>query len=231
MPKSHDDLYLAPPNKTIGERECVCGERCLCVFMAKLRYGAETTKGFVCKEFLLPEQRTTFLAGKGLPALRQKCLVCTRYFTTYLYTLARTDANFKLAPLLSIQTFCNASSAAELPDHEEVLKAAKELPSHASTVSCADGYKAHAMLFVDEDFSQHRLQRETRLGALVFRPVVRFNSAHYRYVPMSDGEDGQHRLIQVGIGEDDQLGGLGFRQPLPPAATVGAAAARPVRSR
>jgi hypothetical protein len=87
--KSHDDLYLSPPNTTIGERECVCGDRCLCVFMAKLRYGPETDKGFVCKEFLLPEQRAAFLDGKGAPALRQKCLVCTRYFTTYLYPLVR----------------------------------------------------------------------------------------------------------------------------------------------
>ena len=157
---------------------------------------------------------------------------------------ARTDPNFKLAPSVAIQTFCNATTAgaARLPDHEEVLKAAKELPSHTSTAACTDGYKPHAMLFVDEEFSQHRLQRETRLGALLFRPVVRFNSAHYRYVPANgngngdgdgDGDDdgGPYRLVQVGIGEDDQLGGLGFRRPPPPAATVGAATARTVRPR
>lgn len=204
--------------------------------MAKLRYGPDTDKGFVCKEFLLPEQHADFLSGKGTPALRQKCLVCTRYFTTYLYTLARTDPNFKLAPALAIQTFCNAStSAVELPDHKAVLEAAQDLPSHSSPVSCADGYKPHAMLFVDENFSQHRLQRETRLGALSFRPVVRFNSAHYRYVQSERGDNcgvGGYRLVQVGIGEDDQLNGLGFRRPPPPAATVEAAApALKVRSR
>jgi len=109
-----------------------------------------------------------------------------------------------------------------------VLDAAKDLPSHSSPVSCADGYKPHAMLFVDENFSQYRLQRETRLGALAFRPVVRFNSAHYRYV---ESEPGRYRLVQIGVGEDDQLNGLGFRRPPPPVATVEAAApARKVRS-
>lgn len=87
--KSHDDMYLSAPNQSIGERECVCGDRCLCVFMAKIRYGAGNAQGFVCKEYLLPEQRTTFLAGKGLPPQRQKCLVCARYYINYLYILVR----------------------------------------------------------------------------------------------------------------------------------------------
>ncbi len=231
--KSHDDLYLSPANTAIGERPCVCGDRCLCVFMAKLRYGPDTDKGFVCKEFLLPKQRVDFLAGKGLPPLRQKCLVCTRYYTTYLYLLARTDPNFKIAPSVAIQTFCNAveptpNASSALPDHAELIKVAHEVPSHTSTVACVDGYKPHAMLFVDEEFSQNRIQRETRMGTLMFRPVVRFNSAHYRYVSNSDGSN--PRLVQVGIGHDDHLGGLGFREPPLPEATAGAAAQHLLRS-
>lgn len=80
VPKSHDDLFLTEANSTIGERPCVCGTRCLANFMAKIRYGKDTDKGFVCKEFLLPSQYKDFLEGKGLPETHQKCLICTRYW-------------------------------------------------------------------------------------------------------------------------------------------------------
>ena len=80
VPKSHDDAFLSEANETIGERPCVCGARCLANFMAKIRYGKDTNKGFVCKEFLLPSQHKDFLHGKGLPATHQKCLICSRYW-------------------------------------------------------------------------------------------------------------------------------------------------------
>jgi hypothetical protein len=76
------------------------------------------------------------------------------------------------------------------------------------------------MLFVDEDFAQRAPQRESSLSALCFKPVVRFCSTHYRYV--SD-EDGKTRIVQVGIGVDEHLDGLGFRQPLSREAASGAA--------
>ena len=80
VPKEHDDMFLSAPNKSIGERECVCGQRCLAMFIARMRYGPENKRGFVCKEFLLPDQYRDFLEGKGGPPQRQKCLLCTRYF-------------------------------------------------------------------------------------------------------------------------------------------------------
>ena len=61
------------------------------------------------------------------------------------------------------------------------------------------------MLFVDEGFADHSVQRDTSLSALSFRPVVRFCSTHYQYV---DG-----RIVQYGIGADENLDGLGFRVP------------------
>ena len=70
----------SPANEAIGERPCINGERCLARFIAQVRYGGDTDKAFVCKEFLLPEQYASFLAGKGLPPRRGKCLLCTRYF-------------------------------------------------------------------------------------------------------------------------------------------------------
>jgi len=131
---------------------------------------------------------------------------------------ARTDSNFKLPSSMSIQPFQNKVGG--LPDHAEVYSAARSMPTHTSLVACQDGYHPHAMLFVDEDFAQRMPQRESLLSALSFKPVVRFCSTHYRYV--SD-EDGKTRIVQVGIGVDEHLDGLGFQQPLSREATSGAA--------
>jgi hypothetical protein len=87
--KSHDDQFLSRPNTEMGERECCCGTRCLANFIAKVRYGPDTDKGFICKEYLLPSQYKEFVDGKGLPAQREKCLLCCRYFTNYIYILVR----------------------------------------------------------------------------------------------------------------------------------------------
>jgi len=220
VPKTHDDKFLSPANHSIGERDCVCGPRCLAMFIARVRYGPDNTKGFVCKEFLLPDQYQDFLAGRGCPPQRQKCLLCSRYFLNYVYILARTDPSFKAVPCLTLQTFSNPVGSG-LPDHDEIVRTATSTPTHSSLVSCREGYKPHAMLFVDEDFANQRVQRETSLGALSFRPVVRFCSTHYRY---TEDADGKSRIVQVGIGCDEHLSGLGFRQPLPREATAGAAA-------
>lgn len=77
----------SPPCESIGERPCANGDRCLARFIAQVRYGTDTDKAFVCKEFLLPEQYEDFKAGKGLPTRRSKCLLCARYFTVRLPTL------------------------------------------------------------------------------------------------------------------------------------------------
>ena len=87
--KSHDDHFLRPANKQIGERECICGERCLANWMAQIRYGEYNHHQFTCVEFLLPDAYQRFLNGKGVPAQRGKCLLCTRYFQNYTYLLAQ----------------------------------------------------------------------------------------------------------------------------------------------
>jgi len=132
---------------------------------------------------------------------------------------ARTDPSFKAVPCLTLQTFSNPVGTG-LPDHDEIVRTATSSPTHSSLVACKEGYKPHAMLFVDEDFANQRVQRETSLGALSFRPVVRFCSTHYRY---TEDADGKSRIVQIGIGCDEHLGGLGFRQPPPREATAGAA--------
>lgn len=68
-----------------------------------------------------------------------------------------------------------------------------------------------------------RASREGNSAALMWKPVVRFCSSHYRYV---QGQDGPH-LVQVGIGSDDPTGtGLGFSSFVqPPAGVVAPSAA------
>ena len=190
---------------------------------------------FTCKEFLLPSQHTDFLSGKGLPSRRGKCLLCLRYFQHYTYILvrtpmqkdapalisdhptvmcplsqARTDPNFRVGESPLGQVFCNpCSEATKLSSSEEanLQSAASEIPTHSSAISTTDGYLPSAMLFVDEDFVAHRSAREQRIGALTWRPTVRFCSAHYQYVKDQDGL----RIIQVGIGVDKK--GLHFQAP------------------
>jgi hypothetical protein len=221
VPKSHDDSYLRAANPQIGERSCISGDNCLCAHMARLKHGADTDLAFIGTEFLLPSERTLFLAGNGLPTRRKKCLVCTRYWQNYIYIQARTDPNFKLSSApIAMQAFGNTvgpplpvatSGDSTPPDLVELGRSMTELPINSSIVHATDGYKPEAMLFVDEEFaSNSRAAREGSLSAMMWKPVVRFSSAHYRYVK---GRDGPH-IIQVGIGADDPTGtGLGFVQP------------------
>tara|TARA_B100001115_G_scaffold182622_1_gene179345 strand:+ start:113 stop:799 length:687 start_codon:yes stop_codon:yes gene_type:complete len=213
----------SPPNDTIGERPCINGERCLAKFIAQVRYGGDTDKAFVCKEFLLPDQHSAFLAGKGLPQRRGKCLLCTRYFQTYIYVLARTDPNFRVGETpIGTQVFCNAVAMPKpkSADEAELQEASKEVPTHCSAVSTTDGYLPSAMLFVDEEFVSHRCAREDRIAAMTWRPCVRFCSSHYKYVKDRDGL----RIVQVGIGVDSHTGS---HFPKPPAVAAPEGATRP----
>lgn len=132
---------------------------------------------------------------------------------TYLYIKARTDPSFRVtgAPI-GMQAFGNmVAEDATAPDLDELGRAMTELPVNVSPVSARDGYKPEAMLFVDEEFAaSSRAAREGRAATLVWKPVVRFKTRHYRYVL---GPAGPH-LVQVGIGADDATGtGLGFAEP------------------
>lgn len=120
---------------------------------------------------------------------------------------ARTDSNFKI-PSTTVQTFSNV--VLNSAESVEISSVAKDLPTHTSTVTCKDGYKPEAMLFVDENFSQSQLQRDTSLSALSFKPVVKFNSSHYKYVT---DDDGSPRILQIGVAVDEELQDLGFRVP------------------
>lgn len=191
--KSHDDLFLAPALVSVGERECVNGSKCIANFLATMRYGPNSEYGFVCKEFLLPKQLEDFKNGKGLPARRNKCLLCTRYLLNFVYILARTDPSFKLDDLkIPIQNFQNECE----PCANEPLADVSDLPMNTSQTNCKDGYRSSAMLFVDEEFANTASGREGPLSELLWKPVVRFASTDYKYVKTADGP----RIVQVNIG-------------------------------
>lgn len=221
---TYDSSYLRPANTQIGERPCACGDKCICLFMARIRHGSETPLAFMGTEFLLPSEKKNFMNGNVLPPRRKKCLICTRYFTNLLYIQFRTDPTFKLSSApLDLQAFGNVCCTTHPndkndPNLEELGKQMSELPMSASMVHARDGYKPSAMLFVDEDFSvSSRASREGATAALMWRPVVRFCSSHYKY---QMGEKGPY-IVQVGISADDHTGtGLGFSSFVQPSTGV-----------
>jgi hypothetical protein len=214
--KSYDDEMLRPANKQIGERDCACGDRCMAMFLGKFRHGPDTNLAFVCTEFLLPIEREEFAAGKGLPARRKKCLVCTRYLTSFLYYKARVDPSFSLShAAVDAQSFANSSASpvpdtsCDLPDLTELSNAQRELPESASAVLTDDSYKPEAMLFVDEEWINRQSAREGNMTAFQFVPIVKFCSHHYVYSMTDEGP----RITQTGIGSNDPTGtGLLFRE-------------------
>jgi len=189
--KSHDDQMLRPANVTIGERSCCLAERCICVWMARWRYGPETDMAFVGTEFMLPSERAEFMETQKLPSTHGKCLVCSRYMHTYVYRVARSDPSFRADENVPLQAYGNTLGHA----------VGENLPTHTSVVSDADGYRPDAMLFVDETWSETSAARSP-MGTYLWRPVVKFYAPHYRYV--ISPEDGHPRLVQVGVGVDEE---------------------------
>lgn len=209
VPRSYDESMLRMPNTSVGERPCSLGERCVCVWLARWRYGDDTKKAFVGTEFLLPSQQRAFDDSGVLPATPGKCLLCTRYFHTYLYRLARSDPTFDAGKTVPLQAYANAVGVAE----------GREFPTHASPVNSSDGYAPEAMLFCDEEWANTAAAR-TGMGNFLWRPVVRFSSNHYRYV--EDPASGLPRIVQVGLAPGEVAAPPGtpnaapdFRQPAP----------------
>jgi hypothetical protein len=214
--KTYDDEMLRPANKNIGERDCVCGNRCMASFLARWRHGPDTDLSFVCCEFLLPEERKQFLNGGGLPHRRKKCILCSRYFTSYVYYRARMDPNFRLDDSgLGVQSFANSictprntssssaeassssSSSSEYPDHEELMQLQRDQPIvNASLVSSEDGYDPSVLLFADEEYYERKNGRNGKLSAFLWQPIVKFSSLHYRF---QKDDHGIPFITQVGV--------------------------------
>jgi hypothetical protein len=214
IPKTHDDAFLRPPRKHVGERACVCGSRCLGRVIAKMRYGPGSDRAVTLTEFLTPAQQKTFERGGGLPARRGKCLLCIRYLTNYLYITARLDPGFlENAASFDLQLFENCVALDGENLSEDVRASIAATPHGASVVSAQHGYRPSACLFVDESFCDTAAGRGA-LATLAWRPVVRFRSTDYDYV---DGVDGEVRIVQRGLGVDhvdETRGSTSFVGPL-----------------
>lgn len=157
--KVYEDGMLRPPETDKGERPCVLGDECMCVFMSRMTYGPSNPYGFVCTEFLLPEQRREWICGNKLPDVPGKCLVCLRYFTTYLYYMARNDAHFhETTKKFNLQTHQNPTSSAAHAssnkrvrfsigvDAEELIETAESSDASPSSSSWHDGHIAQQTL-------------------------------------------------------------------------------------
>lgn len=225
VPKSHDDLFLRcernfehsfillssndfsrfrrPPDVNMGERACCLGERCICVWMARWRYGEDTDMAFVGTEFLLPSQHDAYLANGTLPPTPGKCLVCSRYYTTFLYRTARSDPTFNPSTKIPLQAYSNTLGVAT----------GDSVPTHASVACDSDGYRQEALLFVDEEWTNTSAARGS-MSTFLWRPCVKFCANHYTYV--RDPVTNLPRIVQrnIGVTPDSEIG-RHFRQPAP----------------
>jgi len=200
VPKPHDDAYLRPPNLSIGERACCFGDRCICVWLARWRYGEDTDMAYIGTEFLLPSQAAEFKRSGKLPPTNGKCLVCSRYVTTYIYRCARADPTFKPDAKIPLQAFGNSLG----------VVSGENLPTHASVANDLDGYRQEAMLFVDEQWTDTAAARG-EMASLMWRPCVKFDSAHYAYAKDSNGLP---RMLQRNVGAEDETPVSHFYQPV-----------------
>jgi hypothetical protein len=204
--KTHDDLYLRACRPDMGERPCVNGEKCVCRWVAIFRHGEETDKAFTCREFLLPSQHKQFMADGTLPKTTAKCLMCNRYFTSFVYTLARNSPSFCPTSAIQLQAFANKIQVDNPADEALVC---------SSEVGTRDGYRASKMLFVDEKWAESASSRN-ELSTLLWRPVVRFNASDYEFRISPDGEP---MAVQLNMGVESQDFGS------PPSREVGRAVA------
>jgi len=193
--KSHDDLFLRPANVENGERSCCNGDKCTCRWTAIFRHGEHSDRAFVCREYLLPSQEAEFRRTGELPRTPGKCLLCTRYYTTHIYTLARNSPSFCPNSAIQIQAFCNKLVCESPKD---------DAPSHSSSIGSEDGYRASVMLFVDEKWADTSSSRNS-MSALLWKPTVRFNCSDYKFVVDCDGTP---RAIQVSMAVEQRDFGL-----------------------
>lgn len=200
--KAYEDSYLRPAGS--GERSCCLGDRCLCKFLARVRYGSDQAKqAFVGVEFLLPEQRRRWLEGGSLPEQQGKCLVCIRYFGTYCYLRFASDPQLSEALQrggIRVQTHTNPHGSVMHMDKDGTLRTddGNAVLSHSNAVATSDGYLPQAMLHIDPSFANTRISRQSSLGHLVWQPFVRFQSNSLRYE--FDQHANHWRLVQVGVG-------------------------------
>jgi len=219
--KSHDDAYLRPPLD--GERECVRGSECLCNFLAKVRHGGGTSLAFVGVEFMTPAEKEQWEASGQHPKSHGRCLLCIRYLTTLLYTMARCDPRFRMHRPEANQESDTFGKTRDEPEEGQISRTRRRskqqqgallqvdtgegtssmhelfdaVPAFTNSVNCDDGYVANKVLFFDEEFVNSAMLRETSMSSFAFRPLVRFCSTDYKF---TEDANGRPRIVQCGMG-------------------------------
>jgi len=197
--KPHDDSFLRSQNMETGERACCLNDRCICVWLARWRYGDKTDMAFIGTEFLLPSQLAEFQRSGALPKNHGKCLVCSRYVHTFIYKCARADPTFKPDAKIPLQAFGNSLG----------MECGQDVPTHSSVANDSDGYRQEALLFVDETWADTAAARGD-MASLLWRPCVKFDSSHYVYVK---DHGGLPRILQRNVGSGDESPLSHFCQP------------------
>jgi len=167
--------------------------------MARWRYGADTDMAFIGTEFLLPSQAAEFKESGKLPHTNGKCLVCSRYVTTYMYRCARADPTFKPDAKIPLQAYGNSLG----------VECGENVPTHSSVANDSDGYRQEAMLFVDEQWADTAAARGS-MASLLWRPCVKFDTVHYVYVKDANGLP---RLLQRNVGAEEETPSSHFCPP------------------
>lgn len=175
--KAYDDMFLRAANTLAGERSCAQGANCIGTMLARLRFGAETEKCVVLREYLLPDENDVFMKTGTLPVTRGKCLLCTRYYVSYMFRLLRADAAMASDVSLPIVAFENKVG----------VSTGDECCTHCNVIgSEEDDYPVSSLLAVDPSFATTAASRGA-MSCLLTRPVVGFNSGHYTYVQTPQG--------------------------------------------
>ena len=127
---------------------------------------------------------------------------------TYVYRMARSDPTFQPSASIPLQAYGNPMGAVK----------GETLPTHASVACDADGYRQEALLFVDEAWADTAAARGG-MSTFLWRPCVKFQSTHYKYV--HDPSTKRPRLVQRGVGTDpDRPEHFGQPTPHPTAAAA-----------
>ena len=122
--------------------------------------------------------------------------------------MARSDPTFQPSASIPLQAYGNPLGAVR----------GETLPTHASVACDADGYRQEALLFVDEAWADTAAARGG-MGTFLWRPCVKFQSTHYKYV--HDPSTKRPRLVQRGVGTDpDRPEHFGQPTPHPTAAAA-----------
>lgn len=116
----HCKFMAQPDPNDHHQRLCINNESCLCYTARTLgtHINARNNMGFICREFLLPEQLERVQVHGELPKKRRMCIVCYMFHITLMVNKAK----------------------------DRGIAAVRLLNDHTVTVNCEGGYRREDML-------------------------------------------------------------------------------------